>query len=78
MAVENYYTSLTTNIRFTDDVSFKLLGLVPLFSGAGLLVAIMRSEYFWSPAIYAVGYLHRLGSNRGYLRGGVDDCTAER
>lgn len=51
---ENYYTNLNNNIRFTDDVSFKLLGLVPLFSGSGMLVAVMRSEYFWSPAIYAI------------------------
>lgn len=36
----NYYTNLNTNIRFTDDISFKLLGLVPLFSGSGMLVTI--------------------------------------
>jgi hypothetical protein len=34
----NYYTNLNTNIRSTDDISFKLLGLVPLFSGSGMLV----------------------------------------
>ena len=76
MAVENYYTSLTTNIRFTDDISFKLLGLVPLFSGAGLLVAIMRSEYIWSPAIYAVGAfgaLVTLGLFRWELRN-IQNC----
>jgi hypothetical protein len=68
---ENYYTNLCANIRFTDDVSFKLLGLVPLFSGSGMLVAVMRSEYFWSPAIYAIaafGALITLGLFRWELR----------
>lgn len=68
---ENYYTNLNNNIRFTDDISFKLLGLVPLFSGSGMLVAVMRSEYFWSPAIYAIaafGALVTLGLFRWELR----------
>src|SRR5687768_13834377 len=68
---ENYYTNLNNNIRFTDDVSFKLLGLVPLFSGSGMLVAVMRSEYFWSPAIYAIaafGALVTFGLFRWELR----------
>lgn len=68
---ENYYTNLCNNIRFTDDISFKLLGLVPLFSGSGMLVAVLRSEYFWSPAIYAMaafGSLVTLGLFRWELR----------
>lgn len=68
---ENYYTNLCNNIRVTDDISFKLLGLVPLFSGAGMLVAVLRSEYFWSPAIYAMaafGSLVTLGLFRWELR----------
>ena len=72
----NYYTNLNTNIRFTDDISFKLLGLVPLFSGAGMLVALMRSEYFWSPAIYAIaafGSLVTLGLFRWELRN-IQNC----
>lgn len=73
----NYYTNLNTNIRFTDDVSFKLLGLVPLFSGSGMLVAVMRSEYFWSPAIYAIaafGALVTLGLFRWELRN-IQTCV---
>jgi hypothetical protein len=73
---ENYYTNLNTNIRFTDDISFKLLGLVPLFSGSGMLIAVMRSEYFWSPAIYAIaafGALVTLGLFRWELRN-IQNC----
>jgi hypothetical protein len=73
----NYYTNLNTNIRFTDYVSFKLLGLVPLFSGSGMLVAVMRSEYFWSPAIYAIaafGALVTLGLFRWELRN-IQTCV---
>ena len=68
---ENYYTHLNANIRSTDDISFKLLGLVPLFSGSGILVALLRSEYFWSPAIYAMaafGALITFGLFRWELR----------
>lgn len=68
---ENYYTHVNANIRFTDDISFKLLGLVPLFSGSGILVALLKSEYFWSPAIYAMaafGSLITLGLFRWELR----------
>jgi hypothetical protein len=74
---DNYYTNLNTNIRFTDDISFKLLGLVPLFSGSGMLIAIMRSEYFWSPAIYAIaafGALITLGLFRWELRN-IQNCV---
>ena len=68
---ESYYTNLCNNIRFTDDISFKLLGLVPLFSGAGMLVAVLKSEYTWSPAIYglaAFGALITFGLFRWELR----------
>lgn len=73
---DNYYTNLNTNIRFTDDISFKLLGLVPLFSGSGMLIAVMRSEYFWSPAIFAIaafGSLVTLGLFRWELRN-IQNC----
>lgn len=72
----NYYTNLNTNIRFTDDISFKLLGLVPLFSGSGILVALLRSEYLWSPAIYAMaafGALITFGLFRWELRN-IQNC----
>jgi hypothetical protein len=68
---DNYYTNLCNNIRSTDDISFKLLGLVPLFSGSGLLLAVLKSDYFWSPAIYGIaafGALITLGLFRWELR----------
>jgi len=68
---DNYYTNLNNNIRSTDDVSFKLLGLVPLFSGSGILLAVLKSDLFWSPAIYAIaafGSLVALGLFRWELR----------
>jgi hypothetical protein len=67
----SYYTNLNNNIRFTDDISFKLLGFVPLFSGSGILVAVLKSEYIWSQAIYAMaafGALITLGLFRWELR----------
>ena len=74
---ENYYTNLCNNVRSTDDISFKLLGLVPLFSGSGLLLAVLKSDYFWSPAIYAIaafGALITLGLFRWELRN-IQTCS---
>lgn len=68
---ENFYTNLCNNIRYTDEISFKLLGLVPLFSGSGMLVAVLKSEYFWTPAIYGIaafGALITVGFFRWELR----------
>ena len=77
MTDDTYYTNINNNIRSTDDISFKLLGIVPLFSGSGILVAILKSEYFWSPAIYAIaafGALVTLGLFRWELRN-VQTCV---
>ena len=77
MTDDTYYNNLNNNIRSTDDISFKLLGIVPLFSGSGILVAILKSEYFWSPAIYAIaafGALVTLGLFRWELRN-VQTCV---
>jgi hypothetical protein len=74
---DNYYTNLNNNIRSTDDVSFKLLGLVPLFSGSGILLAVLKSDLFWSPAIYAIaafGALVTLGLFRWELRN-IQTCV---
>jgi hypothetical protein len=40
------YKEIGTNIRTTDDISFKLLGLVPAFAGsaAGALTLLAKSE----------------------------------
>ena len=76
MNTDTYYTNLNNNIRSTDDISFKLLGLVPLFSGSGILIAVFKSEFFWSPAIYVIGAfgaLLTLGLFRWELRN-VQTC----
>ena len=39
---DKIYAQLCDDIRKTDDISFKLLGLVPLVSGAGGPVRIAK------------------------------------
>jgi hypothetical protein len=34
--LDKLYSETNANIRFTDEISFKLLGLVPFVSGAGI------------------------------------------
>src|SRR5262245_60258784 len=43
LKLEKIYLAIREDIRRTDDISFRLLGLVPLVSGVGLL-ALMFSE----------------------------------
>lgn len=65
------YEQLWENIRFTDEVSFKLLGLVPFVSGATFAVALVRGQAFWSPAVFYLslfGALVTLGLFRWELR----------
>jgi len=47
------YAEICASIRVTDDISFKLLGLVPLLSGSTILAVLLKSEALWSPSIYA-------------------------
>jgi hypothetical protein len=53
------YHHISENIRFTDEISFKLLGLVPLVSGATFGLALFKNEAFWSPAVF---YISLFGS----------------
>lgn len=67
----DHYGDICKNIRVTDDVSFKLLGLVPLLSGSGILVVVLKSEALLSPAVYLIslfGALLTLGLFRWELR----------
>src|SRR5262245_56549572 len=43
LSLEKIYLAIREDIRRTDDISFRLLGLVPLVSGVGLL-SILFSE----------------------------------
>ena len=40
LTVESRYREMCSDIRFTDDISLKLLGLIPLVSGAGILAVL--------------------------------------
>jgi hypothetical protein len=45
-SVERVYAETCTNIRATDDVSFKLLGVVPLLSAAAMLAIFLKDFSF--------------------------------
>jgi len=45
LTVERIYTELRTSIRETDNISFRLLGLVPLVSGTALITVMLQKEY---------------------------------
>jgi hypothetical protein len=42
LGADKLYEQLSSNIRATDDISFKLLGLVPLVSGAALGTLLLK------------------------------------
>jgi YgiT-type zinc finger domain-containing protein len=44
LSVERFYTETNNNIRATDDISFKLIGIVPLVSGATLLTFFLKES----------------------------------
>ncbi len=50
LSVERYYGELCSNIRATDDISFKLLGFVPLISGAGIIGVLSAREELSLPS----------------------------
>src|SRR5918999_1507341 len=50
LSVERYYSELCSNIRATDDISFKLLGFVPLISGAGIIGVLSAREELSLPS----------------------------
>ena len=55
-ALKWWYTEICAHIRTTDEISFKLLGLVPLVSGIGIVVLLDRSKQpAWSPMAVFVG-----------------------
>lgn len=39
-----HYSEICANVRATDEISFKLLGLVPLVSGSGIFVAFLEGK----------------------------------
>jgi hypothetical protein len=45
------WQELCTHIRTTDDISFKLLGLVPLVSVAGIATSLLKAEPKFTPLV---------------------------
>lgn len=52
MQNDSTYREICNNVRVTDDISFKLLSLVPLVSGSAVLVLVMKADIFWSPGMF--------------------------
>ncbi len=44
LSVDRLYAETCTNIRATDEISFKLMGFVPLVSGAALLTLFLKEK----------------------------------
>jgi hypothetical protein len=42
LSVDRFYAETCTSIRTTDDISFKVMGIVPLTSGAALLTLFLK------------------------------------
>lgn len=49
-SAEKRYAEICTSIRTTDEISFKLLGLVPLLSGTAIVV-LLKAEAKLSPLL---------------------------
>ena len=44
LSIDRVYQETCSGIRTTDDISFKLLGLVPLLSGASILTLFLKDD----------------------------------
>ena len=74
---DKIYEQICQNIRFTDDISFKLLGLVPIFSGTGILITFLQEKAVWKPGIFLFslfGAFITLGLFRWELRN-IQTCN---
>ena len=76
LSVEALFTEICTDIRETDSISFRLLGLVPLVSGAALLTLMLSkqvpSEFVMLLGIFGAGIT--LGLFRWELRN-IQTCS---
>jgi hypothetical protein len=64
---EQIYAQLSSDIRATDETSFKLMGIVPLVSGAGLL-AVLIGEHTPRPGILVLLALFAASVTLGLFR----------
>lgn len=56
---ETLYREICNNIRFTDEMSLRLLGLVPLVSGSGIsgiFIVLVNVEMKWSPIFAGISF----------------------
>ena len=56
---DKVYDNLHANIRFTDEISFKLLAFVPLISGAAIAISFLKAEI---RSIQAICFISLYGS----------------
>src|SRR5215207_5156129 len=71
LSTDKLYEQLNANIRATDDISFKLLGLVPLISGAALgtlLLKDTRAAAAASPSLVTLFALFAAAVTLGLFR----------
>lgn len=63
LTVSQRYEQMCLDIRFTDDISLKLLGLIPLVSGAGILTVLFAGpDRSRSEAALLGGFVGLLGA----------------
>jgi hypothetical protein len=79
LSAEDVYRETCSNIRATDDISFKLMGIVPLLSGATFLTFFLKGEAFAKagPVVVALSLfaaLVTLGLFRWELRN-IQTCS---
>lgn len=75
-AVWNRYQEICNDIRTTDDISFKILGLVPFVSGAALATILGTNHLTHADLIYIglLGAVLTFGFYRWELRN-IEICT---
>jgi hypothetical protein len=55
LTVDKQYAEICSSVRATDEISFKLLGLVPLISGGGIVLLLDAGKRpTWSPVVIFV------------------------
>jgi len=79
LSAERFYAETCTSIRATDDISFKLMGFVPLVSGATLLTFFLKDPISQDKAALVVALtlfaaLITLGLFRWELRN-IQSCS---
>lgn len=56
VSADRRFQELCTHLRTTDDISFKLLGLVPLVSATGIATVFLKAEPRLSALVYFISF----------------------